>query len=202
MKDALFLIESGKPLEMVRQHIQDMTRVRNQNAAFAKELGVENIWTDRMNGTLSAVEFPGAIHPDFSKPKRRNGGSYPKKGTEWYKRLTNAEGTRNAASWIAEEFGIPLSVSYKSEHSSGWSAIGRPLTECGFLFLGENGPYALWAPDVPAIVAERAEGRVIDEPAASFQFNIQGVRRIPHEEWELMVAQYKFDKLKEKQNAS
>ena len=197
MKDALFLIESGIALDMVRQYIQDVIRVRKQNSAFAEELGVENIWTDRMNGTLSAVAFPGAIHPDFSKPKRRDGGSFPKKGTEWYKRLTSAEGTRNAASWIADEFGIPLSVSYKSEHGSGWSAIGRPLTECGFLFMGENGPYAMWAPDVPAIVAERTRG-VIDEPAASFQFNIPGARRIPHEEWELMVAQYKFDKLPKK----
>lgn len=190
MKDALFLIEGGKPLEMVKAYITDVIRIRQENTALAKELGVDSIFTSRTTGALAGVNFPGAIHPDFAKPKKRNGASYPKRGTDWAKRLAALQGTPNAATLIAAAFGIPCSLSYTTEDGEGWRCLGNPLTECGFLYLSKDGPYAMWAPDVPAVVQEaKASGQTVTGAAATFVFDIPGARRILTEEWELMVAQ-------------
>lgn len=190
MKNALFLIESGKPLAMVQQYVADVLRIHQENAALAKQLGVDRIYTSRTTGTLTGVVFDGVIHPDFAKPKKRAGVSYPRKGTEWAKRLKELKGTPNAASWIAGEFGIPCSVSYQTADGEGWRCLGNPLTECGFLYMSQDGPYAMWAPDVPTIVKEMADsGQTATGPCATFQFDIPGVRRILQEEWNFMIAQ-------------
>lgn len=197
-KNAIFMIESGRPLEMIKQHIAERQRVRKDVYGLARELGVTEIQTDRTNGVLRAVRFPGAIHPEFTKPKGRDSSSYPKKGTEWGKRLAAQVGYRDSAEWISSEFGIPLNVSYKTDDGDwGSTCIGSMLNECGFLFLSEEGPFAMWTPDVPAYVAEYSgNGRTADEPAASFQLEFGGCRRIEPEEWELLVLQ---DKLAKKQ---
>ena len=197
--DAIFMIEGGRALEMVRQHIADRQRVREEVAALANELGIKEGSTDRTNGCIRAVVFEGATHPDFCKPKKRDGTSYPKRGTVWSKRFGAQTGYRDAAEWISSEFKVPLSIKYKSNGTfgEGWFRIGSPLTECGFLFMGENGPFALWVPDVAEHVARRAAaGAVVDEPAASFKMEFDGCRRIAKEEWEILVLQHKLDQRK------
>ncbi|MDB5932164.1 MAG: hypothetical protein JWR60_3871 [Polaromonas sp.] len=54
---ALYLIESGKPLAMVKQNLAERRRVHAQTAALAKELGVKRIIADRLDGTLRGVSF-------------------------------------------------------------------------------------------------------------------------------------------------
>jgi hypothetical protein len=187
------MIEGGKPLEMIKQHIAERQRVAVAVRDMAKGLGAEQVYTDRTNGTLCGVVFPGAIHPDFAKPKKRNGVSYPKKGTAWAMRLKEQQGYRDPSEWISSEFGIPLSLSWrKAGEWCGSTCIGSPLTECGFLFLGEDGPFAMWAADVPAYVEVYRSYGDIEEPASSFQFNIDGLRRIEREEWEILVLQHKL----------
>lgn len=192
---AYLMIESGRPLELVRQQIAETARVRKQSQELAKELGIDNASLCRRTGVLLGVVFDGPVHPEFVKPKSRgrSRSSYPKKGSDWAKRFASQQGTPDASLLIADEFKIPLSISYRTESGSGWSAIGSPLTECGFLWLGEDGPYAMWAPDVPALVADRKiHGQEIEEPAASFSFNIDGCRRIEKEEWEILVLQHEL----------
>lgn len=199
---AYFIIESGRPLELVRQQIAETARVQKQTQDLAKELGITNGSLCRMTGVLLGVVFDGPVHPEFVKPKSRgrNRSSYPKKGSDWAKRFAAQQGTPNASAVIASEFGIPLSIFYKTDDGHGWSCIGNPLVECGFLWLGENGPFAMWAPDVPALVEERkSRGQTIEEPAASFAFNIDGCQRIEKEEWEILVLQHE---LAEKQRAA
>lgn len=192
---AYFLIESGRPLELVRQQIAETDRVRKQTQELAKELGITNGSLCRRTGILLGVVFDGPVHPEFAKPKSRgrNRPSYPKKGSDWAKRFAAQQGTPDASRLIADEFNIPLSISFKTESGGGWSCIGTPLTECGFLWLGEDGPFAMWAPDVPALVEERkAQGQTIEEPAASFSFAIEGCKRIEKEEWEILVLQHEI----------
>ncbi|MEG1454884.1 MAG: hypothetical protein RSC66_04850, partial [Comamonas sp.] len=177
------------------QQIAEAARVRGETQALAQELGITDGSLCRRTGILYGVIFPGDVHPDFLKPKARsrNRTSYPKKGSDWAKRLAAQRGTPDASILISTEFEIPLSISYTTDSGSGWSHIGSMLTECGFLWLGEDGPYAMWAPDVPALVAEgQARGQIIAEPAASFSFNIEGARRIEKEEWEILVLQHEL----------
>lgn len=192
-ENVLFMIEGGEALEMVKHYIAEKKRVRAANMVIAQELGVEDIFVDRVNGTISAVRFPGQRHPDFTKETRQ--GSWPKKGTDWHRRFAEQVGYENQSALISETFAVPLSISYKSAagESHGWRCIGGMLNECGFLWLGEDGPYAMWIPDVEAEVAsDLAKSHSVAEPALSFAPVFDGCRRIEQEEWDILVAQLKL----------
>jgi hypothetical protein len=195
-EDLIFMIEGGKALELVKQHIADRLQVHEANVAMCKELGVTNIITDRCTGNLLGVVFPGERHPDFKVPGR-NGDCYPKKNTEWAKRLADAPRYRMPTEIIHDELGVPCSLSYTSTNGAqGWTCIGSMMQECGFLYLGEHGPYAMWIPNVPAEVAliEEDGKNTVDEPARSFVPEFEGCRLIEAEEWEILVAQHKLEK--------
>lgn len=190
---AIFMIEGGRALEMVKAHIEERRRVLRASRAIAGELGAPSFSEDRMNGTLLGVVFPGAIHPDFKKAKGRHTISYPKKGTAWEKRLAEQQGYKPVVRQISGAFSIPLSLTYTTEGGSGGSIIGSPFRECGFLYPGPDGPYAMWVPDVPAEVArQEAKGHVVTEPAKSFRLEFDGCRRIESEEWEILMLQHKL----------
>lgn len=194
MESAIFLIEGGKALGMVKEHIAERLRVKAVVHALAKELGVTDVSTNRSTGVLAGVCFKDKPHPDFTKARGCEGVSYPKKGTEWHKRFKAQTGFREVCGWIAEEFNVPCSIRFKNEHGSGGRMIGSPFNECGFLYLGVDGPYAMWIPDVPAEVANQAEqGYEVEEPAKSFVMEFDGCRRIHKEEWEILVLQHKLE---------
>ncbi|AJC15158.1 hypothetical protein NA29_02265 [Pandoraea sputorum] len=189
---AIFIIESGKALHLVRQHISERRRVAQQNGAMSAEIGATEISTSRDDGTVMSVRFGDKHHPDFTKPGRY--GSRPKKRTEWAMRFEAQEGYDNPAYVIAQEFSIPLSVSYSlPDGGKGWECLGIPLRECGFLFFSAVGPYAMWVPDIPAVIADfEARGCAVDESLKSFSLSFVGCRRIEEEEWEILVAQHKL----------
>jgi len=193
-KNVIFMIEGGRALEMVKHHIAEVKRVAEQSRALALELGVERIFTSLENGTLLSVEFPGKVHRDFTKPSKH--GSHPKKGTEWAKRFDAQQGYECPSYVISDALGIPLSISYSlSNGGHGSHMIGYPFSECGFLYLSADGPYAMWVPDVPAIVASNeAKGYTVEEPAKSFKLEFDGCRRIEKEEWDFLVAQHNLEK--------
>jgi len=198
-KDALFLIESGLALKLVRERIAECSRVAGEVAALCDELGVERGTTNCTSGVLVGVVFPGEVHADFRKPDRR-GVSYPRMGSDWHRRFKEQKGYASESSVIAEAFGVPLTINYtgvsrNGDAFEGSRCIGSPLNECGFLWISEDGPFAMWVPDVEAIVAaEVAQGRTVEEPAASFELSIDGCRRIRQEEWEILVLQDKLKK--------
>lgn len=190
---AIFMIESGRALDLIKHHITEKKRVSAEVRALAKELGVESIYTSQSSGVLTAVEFPGKAHPDFKKPTKR--GSYPKKGSAWATRLAEQNGYDSPSNVIADAFQIPLSISYHGKGDAyGSSCIGFPLNECGFLYLSADGPYAMWTPDVLAeVAAYEADGWTVKDPAKSFRLEFDGCRRIEREEWEILVAQHKLE---------
>lgn len=193
----LFMIEADPALGMVREYIGERVRVKEANAALIeplhKEFGVERASSDRETGVVLAVVFPKQIHPDFTKPKGRHGLSYPKRNTEWAKLFAAQKGHPNQAAMIANRFGVPLSVGYKDADGEGWRCIGNMLAECGFLFMGPEGPYAMWVPDVPGeVAADEARGHTVEEPAKSFRAEFPGCRRMEPEEWDILVAQHKL----------
>lgn len=197
-KSVIFAIEGGDALCLVKQHIADRIAAQEAARELAKELGVEHIYTDRFEGKLLGVAFRrGFVHKDFTKPDRKN-ISYPRKGSEWEKRFLAQTGYTNPVHLISEFFSIPLSLSYTCEGGgTGFTGVGNPFVECGFLYMSAEGPYAMWVPDVPACVARReADGSRVAEPAKSFKLEIDGCRRIDQEEWDLIAAQYKFDQKK------
>lgn len=195
--NAIFMIEGGRALVMIKEHIAEKRRVQDASRALARELGASQYIEDRTNGVLLGVIFDGNLHPDFKKPTGRHGTCYPKKGTVWAKRLAEQEGYKPLVKWISGEFGIPLNISYSYEGGSGSGCIGNPFTECGFLYISANGPYAMWVPDIQAIVADHeARGHIVEEPAKSFRFESDGCRRIEQEEWNILVLQKKLDEKK------
>ncbi|MCD5326797.1 hypothetical protein ACFFU8_17970 [Chromobacterium piscinae] len=194
MNNLYFLIEGGKALELVKGHIEERIRVKKGVSALAKELGVDFIWTDKYTGNLLCVRFTGERHPDFTVPQR-DGSSRPKKGTEWARKFAECPKYISASDLIEEEMGIPTSLHYSSK-SGEWNGsrhIGHPFSPCKFLFPHQDGPYVMVIPDVAAAVAEvRADGRIVDEPAASFVAEFDGCRRIEEEEWDVILAQHKL----------
>jgi len=198
-KNVLFMIESGIALDLIKTHIAERIRVDAEVRAMAKDLGVNTVHRDRVTGAMSGACFEGAIHADFTKPARGQRASFPRKGSEWAARLAECKGYPNQSSVISDSLGVPLCIDYQCDGGSGHSSIGNMLSECGFLYLSEDGPYAMWVPDVPRYVAEReALGHTVAEPAKSFKLEFDGCRRIDDDEWEVLVLQRK---LAEKQAA-
>ncbi|OQS34267.1 hypothetical protein B0T40_15600 [Chromobacterium haemolyticum] len=194
MANCIFLIEGGLALELVKTHIAERKAVRAAAQEMAKELGVTECVTSRFDGHLIGVCFPGERHPDFTVPDRKKGVSYPKKKSAWEKRFGAAPRFQCPAAMIEEAFNVPTFLSYKEGQVRGRTCIGHPLFECGFLFF-ENGPYAMWIPDVQGEVARmEAEGKSVEEPARSFVPEFDGCRRIEQEEWDILVAQHKLEK--------
>lgn len=191
----IFIIEGGKALELVKQHIAERQRVAAERKEIALELGVEDIYISNMDGVLLGVRFKGDdIHPDFKKPDRK-GISRPKVRTSWKDRFDAQKGYPRPSSVIAEAFDIPLSIKYSDKEGDGhgWRSIGNPFNECGFLYLSVDGPYAMWVPDVSGEIAEaEARGLTIEEPAKSFKLEFEGCKRIEKEEWDILVAELKL----------
>lgn len=192
--NAIFMIEGGKALELVKHFVKDVRRVRNATIALSKEAGAERFMISSSSGVLTGVDFGGnAHHPDFKAPDRR-GVCFPKKKSEWAERFRKQIGHDSASTVISRAFDIPLSLSYgKEEPLEGWRHIGYPLDECGFLYASEKGPFAMYVVDVPAEVAAlKKQGYKVGEPAASFKMEFDGCRRIEKEEWDILVAQHKL----------
>lgn len=195
METAVFIVEGGRALEMVKEHIADRKRVMSEIGEILKELDAgETYSADRATGVLSRVSFKGDAHPEFCKPTGSDRLSHPKKRTAWHKRFKAMKGYRPLPGWIAEEFGIPLTIKYKGPKCNGSSRMGNFFAECGFLYLSVDGPYAMWTPDVPAEVRAKTEkGYEVEEPAKSFRLEFDGCRRIEKEEWEILALQHKLD---------
>lgn len=197
MSSVLFLIEGGEPLTLVKRHISEVKRVREEVTALSKEIGVARGSTDRFNGTLLGVVFEGAVPDGWTKPDRKHGLSFPKKGSSWSARFQEHQrrGFKSPVDVISSSFGVPCSISYRTPSGHGSTFIGNMLAECGWLYLSESGPFAMWIPDVEAEVKNHTDqGHVVEEPAASFKPLIPGARRIVKEEWDLLVAQHQLDK--------
>ncbi|MDS1142418.1 hypothetical protein RE432_18445 [Pusillimonas sp. SM2304] len=200
MSNAIYMIESGKALDLVKHRISEVKRVRQQNIELAKELGAERYRVHIESGVITTVEFADEKHPQFTKPGKY--GSAPKKGTEWAKRFSEQKGHESESAVIAEAFDVPLRISYEGENFSGSRCIGYMLRECGFLYLSDDGPYALWIPDVAAeVAAEEGRGGTITWPEQPFSMELEGCRRVEKEEWDILVAQHKLDKKRAAQAA-
>ncbi|WP_313080566.1 hypothetical protein [Pulveribacter sp.] len=193
MNDKLiYLIESGPALQAVKDHISERKRVQSEVRALAECYGVEQGSICRSTGVLLGVQFkPRHAHPDFCKPKK--GISYPKKGTEAETAFKQQKGYESASETISELFCVPLWLNWTHpDGSSGGCCVAFPLTECGFLYLSESGPYAMWIPDVPGAIARmEAEGKRVEQ---TFNPDLPGCRQLMREEWDFMVAQHQLDK--------
>lgn len=198
MQNAIYLIESGPMLDMVKAYILEVIRVKGEVKDLALKLGVTNIRTRIDDGVLSGVQFPEEKHPEFTRPDRR-GISRPRPGTEWAKLWRNQQGHASSATLIRNALNIPGGVAYKTKDGEGWDHIGNPLSECGFLYLSKDGPYGMWVPDVPAYVADyQKRGYTVEEPAFSFKMEFEGCRRIESEEWDIMVLECDLEEKKAK----
>lgn len=194
---AYFLIESGHALKLFRKHIRMRIATEKRVAAMCREIpGADRVISDLTNGRPKGLTFVrGTVYGDWTKADKK-GYCYPKKGTDWAKRFAAENGYQPAEDMISVAFDIPLNMSYsKAGEFTGSCMLGYPLRACGFLWLSKNGPFAMYAPDVPAAVAHRqSQGETVNEPAASFEFKIDGARRILKEEWEMIVAQHNFER--------
>lgn len=199
-RNPIFLIESGPALALIKEHIQARELHRNVVIGMQKDLGEDNlrgVTTHRTNGRVLGFSFK-SVPKGWSKPNSL-GTSRPKNNTHWTQRLAEDKGYPDPAQVISEAFRIPLSIRYKTDDGEGQHCIGSMPAECGWLYLGPRGPFAMWVPDVPAYVKEHVDnGRTVTGPAAKFKLKFPGCRHILDEEWELMVAQDNLKQAKRK----
>lgn len=181
----LFLIDGGRAMSLVLEHLQEMKHAEDLSLALAQELGVERVTVNGMDGAVMAVQFDDVPHPDFEPGEC---GWVPRRGTPWSAKFRAQKGYRSPSHLIAHAFGMPLSITYRSGVSWDSRTIAFPLTDCGFFYHSETGPFAMWVPDIPAEVAAlEARGYSVDEPAGSFQMLFDSCRRIEMHDWELLV---------------
>jgi len=207
-----YLIEGGQALELVQAHIRDLLATDAARVELIKEISKEAKVVEACRhidaGTLIGVRFErGVQHPDFTKPRGRLKSCYPKKGTKWFARFQDQPRVETTPGALVDAYKIPLSMSYVKiedgkQTSEGFRHIGwPPLNEVGFLYMGKDGPYGLWTPDIQAYVKDQ-ESRGFKVTGACSTYDpdgLEGCRRIEKEEWEIIVAQHK---LKEKKNAT
>lgn len=193
---AYYMIESGKALEMIKHHIAEQIRVQNEILSLLSEIGMTNreVWRDIRTGVLTSIHCKRGEQPEgFTVPDVK-GRTHPKKGTDWAKRFEAQRGHVDPSVEIAEALNIPLTLAYTSEDGGrGSRHIGLPLARCGYLFMGVDGPYAMWIPDVEKLVAEHeGKGDMVTGPAKQFSMRIEGCRRIDPKEWEILVKQHEL----------
>ena len=187
MQESLyFLIEGGKALDLVRRHIKEMNDAHARAQKLAKEIGVKQFSADKLTGRLTGVVFERdqEPHPDFLKADR-NGVCFPRKKSDWFNRIQAVKGHPITSELISEALGVPLTLRWKN----GFLHLGYPFRQAGFLFLGKDGPYAMYIPDVAGAIKKAGHG-LPDEPARSFKPEFEGCKRILRQEWELIVAQH------------
>lgn len=188
---AYYLIEGGRPLELVKHHIAERDRVRLANVAIADELGVQEgrfaSWGEC--GVLTAVKFCGKPPEGWTKPDR-HGCSRPKHGTEWAKRLDALKGWKDPSDIIREEFKVPCTMFYLTDGGEGSKTIGG-FSPNGFLWASLEGPFAMYIPDVAGEIKlfEAETGYAVTEPDRNWELTAPGLRRIEKEEWTILANQ-------------
>lgn len=189
---AYYLIDGGRPLELVKHHIAERERVRAANVAIADELGVEEgrfaSWGEC--GVLTAVKFPGAV-PDGWTKRDRNGCSRPKHGTEWAKRLDALKGWKDPSDLIRDEFKVCCTLFYRTEGGGEGSKMIGGFIPNGFLWASQDGPFAIYIPDVAGEIKlfEAETGYTVTDPDRDWKLDVPGLRRIEKEEWTILAAQ-------------
>lgn len=177
----IYLIESGRPLSLIKEWLAEEEAVINAREALLKSYGIDRYRAYASDGSVGAVVTD---RPDFTKK------GTPKRGTDAWREFKELPKYRAASYLISDTFGIPLTLTYAK--GQGWRRIGTPFNECGFLYLNRNeGPFAMFVPDVEKYAAEAGPDV---EPAKLPE--IEGARLILNEEWELMVAQHRLAKVK------
>ena len=197
-KVAVFLIESGRALELAQQWMQEEHAQRRQAREIGQELGVSRVYLSFDTGVVLGVYFGDklAVHPDFRKPNRK-GASFPKKHSGWAVRLAQQHERKLTMAQVNKELGIPdsLCVRHAADGSEIWRMLSSPVNPSGFLSLSDQGPFAIWTPDVDdAIRQEREAGNEVLTFPKDFKFIIAGTRRILPEQWDLMVAEHRLAK--------
>jgi hypothetical protein len=203
MSDRYYLIESGPTLDLIKEFIASRNKVLDANLKAAQELGVKRIRTDPQFGSMVGAVFDGERHPDFKVPNK-NGVCHPKLKTAWDLKLKALPRHESVSMLIATHLNIPLSLRYgkdSKDNETCWRRIGSPLTECGFLWAHENGPYAMWMPDVKSEIKQiEKEGYVVSEEDKAFTGEFEGCRRIYQEQWAEII--HEFDASAKKASAA
>lgn len=196
-KVAVFLIESGRALELAQQWVQDEQVQRRQRREIGQALGVSRVYLSFDTGVVLGAYFGDklAVHPDFRKPNRK-GASFPKKHSGWAARLAQQHERKLTMAQVNKELGIPDSLCVRHpDGSEVWRMLSSPVTPSGFLSLSDQGPFAIWTPDVDDVLRqEREAGHEILTFPKDFKFTIAGTRRILPEQWDLMVAERRMNK--------
>ncbi|TWD58150.1 hypothetical protein FB480_101905 [Agrobacterium vitis] len=188
-----FLVTGGTVLELCKAHIKAREESRQRNRAIAAELGASEFQEHILDGAICAVIFDGKKHPDFKTPNK-HGGCAPKKNTEWHRRFLANKGYDRRGYDIAKALCVPTTLDYTTDSGEGWEAIGGGFSSgIGFLWLSESGPFALYIPDIAAIVAKHeAYGHVVGDAVKSFKPVFDGAQPIEKEEWEILVLQHQL----------
>ncbi|MBY3434849.1 hypothetical protein [Rhizobium laguerreae] len=196
-RDLYFAVDGGATLELAHKYVADRSAVEKSNRELAKEFGAEQYVVSLMDGVLCGAVFADKPHPEFKKPNRR-GVSFPKRGSACESRLASIEGYDHRGYGLAETLGVPTVIDYTTEDGWGSSVISRGVSSgVGFLYMSEDGPFALYIPDVAQVVAEyEGRGYAVSDVCKNFKPEFDGARPILKEEWELVVAQHEFAEAK------
>lgn len=198
-RDLYFAVEGGTTLDLARKYVAERAAVEANNRALAKELGAEQYVISLIDGVLSGVVFAEKQHPDFKRPDRK-GLCFPKKGSGWATRLSETKGYDKRGYRLADALGVPTTIDYTYPEGSGSSTISRGWSSgVGFLYLSEDGPFALYIPDISEVVARyEAKGYTVCDECRNFNPVFHGARPILQEEWELVVAHHDLEEAKKR----
>lgn len=192
-KNSHFLIEGpGKAMDLITSWLAEHRAALARNKLLLDPLGVTTYQFDRDTGVVVGVKFDGDLPADWKKPNK-HGISFPKKNSEWTKRLAAQVGHAKESDLIRTALQIPTIIWGKYADGKGTRReIGHWFRPCGFATLGAEPPFLLIIPDVAFYVAEaEADGVIVPDEVKSFKPEFEGCRPIAEREWEIMELQHK-----------
>jgi hypothetical protein len=199
-----FLIEGpGTAMDLVKASIEERLEVHKAAWAFIQKVGGTG-FSQYFDGRIGGVRFEGKV-PTGWKAKDTKGLSRPRKdNAEAIAEIKAIPTYKVTSDHISEQLGIPDQITYLDDKGEccGFEAIGVPFHECGFGYPSGKGPYVLWMPNVPELVATSLARRdklhhgKISPELASYRPSFEGCRQIIKEEWDLIVAGHALEQKK------
>ncbi len=186
-----YLIKSGPIKTLIDEYRAGVAQFNIDIAKYAEDRGATQYFkSDFRELTAFALQFKRNEQPEGWTMPNAKGQSWPKKNSKDYK--TGFPVGPYEQKMIIDAINMPCNLSYKTKDGSGSRALGG-LYPCQFLYSGSY--ECLLLTDIESEVKEHTDqGDIVEEPAASWKLDVEGLEEITKDKWKLLLLQEKVAK--------
>lgn len=185
-----YLVEDEKINAALAQMREEHLKKHKEMWEFTKSIGGASFQVG-FAGELLGIYFPEGAPDDTWRKPSNNGMSYPKKRSEWKKKLADVGHFPKLKEYIPDIWeNTPHSISYKSGEIEGYSWIAGTIQHVNVSWYSKDSQFAITLPDVKNKIKEiltHYPDAIIDEKCLNWEVPA-GLKEILKEEWDLRIA--------------